>query len=188
LTWTAPGDDGNLGTAALYDLRYSLEPINDENFAFATRITMLRPKRAGNSETYTVTGLLTGFDYYFAVRTTDDAGNWSKISNVAYRPARNINFESVTYKFDLSLPWPNPARSNTRIQLTMPRAGEALVEVYDSQGRYIHTLANGNRPAGPVSIDWRLDNYRGMPVAPGVYMIRAKLGEEQLLRRVAVVK
>jgi hypothetical protein len=29
LTWTAPGDDDLVGTASEYDLRYSLEPIND---------------------------------------------------------------------------------------------------------------------------------------------------------------
>lgn len=189
LTWTAPGDDGRLGTASLYDLRFSLEPINDENFGFATRVTLLRPKVAGSPETFTVQGLLPGFDYYFAVRTSDDAGNWSKVSNLALRPARNIKLEGEAFRpFSLSLPSPNPARSQTRVMLTMPRSGEALVEVYDSQGRYIQTLANGNRSAGPFPTDWRLDNYRGQPVAAGVYHIRAKYGDEVILRRVAVVR
>lgn len=30
LTWTAPGDDGSVGTATAYDLRYSTSPITDE--------------------------------------------------------------------------------------------------------------------------------------------------------------
>lgn len=188
LTWTAPGDDSLVGTAMLYELRYSIEPINEDNFPFAIRLAMVQPHVAGTPETYTVNGLMPGFDYYFAVRTSDEAGNWSKVSNLAYRPARNIKLEAVSRPFDLSSPFPNPARSQTRFRLMMPRQGEALVEVYDSQGRYIHTLANGNRPAGPVSVDWKLDNYRGEPVQAGVYMVRAKLNGEQILRRVAVVK
>jgi hypothetical protein len=188
LTWTAPGDDGQLGTANLYDLRYSLEPINEENFPFATRVTMLRPKHAGSPETYTVQGLMPGYDYYFAVRTTDDAGNWSKVSNLALRPARNIKLESIPQPFSLSMPWPNPARNQTRVMLTMPHPGEALVEVYDAQGRYVQTLANGFRSAGPFPTDWRLDNYRSQPVSAGVYLIRAKFADRVILRRVAVVR
>ena len=32
VTWTAPGDDGAFGTAALYDIRCSKSPIDDANW------------------------------------------------------------------------------------------------------------------------------------------------------------
>ncbi len=35
LSWTAPGDDGNTGTATTYDVRYSSSAINDANFSSA---------------------------------------------------------------------------------------------------------------------------------------------------------
>ncbi len=39
LTWTAPGDDGNTGTAASYDIRYSTSTINEGNWPSATQVT-----------------------------------------------------------------------------------------------------------------------------------------------------
>ena len=83
LTWTAPGDDSLTGTATQYDLRYSTATITAANFASATRVTgMAAPGASGATETVTVTGLSPATTYYFAIKTADDAGNWSLISNV----------------------------------------------------------------------------------------------------------
>jgi chitodextrinase len=83
LTWTAPGDDGNVGTATQYDLRYSTSTINASNFASATQWNATpTPTAAGTSQTVTVTGLTPSTLYYFAIKTADNAGNWSAISNV----------------------------------------------------------------------------------------------------------
>ena len=188
LTWTAPGDDSLTGTATTYDLRYSLEPINEENFHLATRVASLRPRTSGSAESYTMSGLLPNFDYYFAVRTVDDAGNWSKVSNLAYRPARNIMLENFALPFSLSAPWPNPARDRAKFSLATPNDGDPRVDVFDSQGRRINTIAGGQRRAGRVEVWWELDDYYGHPVQPGVYMVRARFGTEEIFRRVAVVQ
>ena len=51
LSWTAPGDDGNTGTAATYDIRYSTALITAANFASALQVTgEPSPKSAGSSE------------------------------------------------------------------------------------------------------------------------------------------
>jgi parallel beta-helix repeat protein len=82
LTWTAPGDDGNTGTAAQYDIRYSTSTINDANWASATKATRgLTPAPAGTSQSFTVTGLSSSTTYYFAIRTGDEVSNWAGISN-----------------------------------------------------------------------------------------------------------
>ena len=83
LTWTAPGDDGNTGTAAGYDIRYAAVPITADNFASATVIdTPPSPQPAGSTETFIVTGLAAGTQYYFALKTFDEFANESDISNV----------------------------------------------------------------------------------------------------------
>ena len=83
LTWTAPGDDGSVGTAAQYDLRYSTSTITAANFDAALRWnTAPTPAAPGTSQTTTVTGLTPATTYYFAIKTGDDAGNWATISNV----------------------------------------------------------------------------------------------------------
>ncbi|MDZ7369799.1 MAG: Ig-like domain-containing protein [candidate division KSB1 bacterium] len=84
LTWTATGDDGNTGTATLYDIRYSKNNITAADFNSATQVTGVpSPKQAGAAESFTVTGLSADTKYYFALKVRDDAGNWSNISNVA---------------------------------------------------------------------------------------------------------
>jgi chitodextrinase len=83
LTWTAPGDDGMIGTAAQYDLRYSTSAITAANFGSATRFTSTpTPGAPGTSQTVTVTGLTANTTYYFALKTADEIPNWSAISNV----------------------------------------------------------------------------------------------------------
>ena len=83
LTWTAPGDNGNSGTATEYDLRWSLNPINAGNFGSATPFVIPAPKPPGSQETAIVTGLPDERMVYFALRTRDEVPNWSLISNVA---------------------------------------------------------------------------------------------------------
>jgi len=86
LIWTAPGDDGNSGTASQYDIRYSTSSISDGNWASATQVTGEPiPKSAGSAETFTVTGLQNGTTYYFAIKTADEVPNWSALSNVPQR-------------------------------------------------------------------------------------------------------
>ncbi|MCK4733587.1 MAG: PKD domain-containing protein, partial [Methanophagales archaeon] len=82
LTWTAPGDDENTGTASEYDIRYSLAQITEANWDYATQCTdEPNPQVAGSTETITVTGLSPDTTYYFALKTADEVSNWSGISN-----------------------------------------------------------------------------------------------------------
>ncbi|MBI5467277.1 MAG: VCBS repeat-containing protein [Candidatus Kerfeldbacteria bacterium] len=84
LTWTAPGDDGNVGQAASYDLRYSTNPITVENFPQAQGVPNLPgPQPAGSTESVSVGSLQPSTTYFFALKATDDAGNVSVMSNVA---------------------------------------------------------------------------------------------------------
>ena len=83
LTWTAVGDDGNEGTAASYDLRYSTSPIDMARFPSTTQVMgEPSPHAAGTSESMTVSGLSAGMTYYFALRVADEVPNWSDLSNV----------------------------------------------------------------------------------------------------------
>jgi len=86
LVWTAPGDDGMLGTAAQYDIRYSTSPIGDANWDQATQVSgEPSPKAGGSAEAFVVSGLVAGTTYYFAVKVADEVPNWSGLSNVVSR-------------------------------------------------------------------------------------------------------
>lgn len=83
LLWTAPGDDSLSGTATEYDLRWSTSAINSQNFGSATRVSgVSAPLAAGASQTFTVTGLAPSTQYWFALKTGDERGNWSEVSNI----------------------------------------------------------------------------------------------------------
>ncbi|OGS39163.1 MAG: hypothetical protein A2551_05635, partial [Elusimicrobia bacterium RIFOXYD2_FULL_34_30] len=81
LQWTAVGDDGNIGTAMSYDIRYQTYTITSANWNNATQcIGEPTPKTSGNNETYTVTGLASDTTYYFSIKVVDDNENWSIVS------------------------------------------------------------------------------------------------------------
>ncbi len=84
LSWTAPGDDADSGTATVYDIRYRTNNINNESkWNSATQATgEPSPSVAGTSETMIVSGLSADTTYYFAIKTSDEVPNESDLSNV----------------------------------------------------------------------------------------------------------
>lgn len=81
LSWSAPGDDGDTGTAAVYEVRYDQEPIADSTWDAAQELPRRpMPLPAGQTQHLTVSGLTPGATYYFALKTRDEADNWSPLS------------------------------------------------------------------------------------------------------------
>ena len=81
LTWTAPGDDGDVGQAVAYDLRVSTAPITEGNFEDAQPVVNVPdPGPAGTPEQVYVGGLEANTTYYFALKTAD-FNNLSSLSN-----------------------------------------------------------------------------------------------------------
>jgi hypothetical protein len=83
LTWSSPGDDGDEGTAAEYDLRYSTSPLDEGSWDGAEQVTdEPDPQEAGSTEAMIVSGLDPGTTYDFGLRTADEVPNWSELSNI----------------------------------------------------------------------------------------------------------
>jgi len=88
LTWTAPGDDGTVGTATSYEIRYATFTVAslggdttlwwnlakkvDEDMA-----TIPSPSPAGSKEVIRVEGLPSGQNITFHIRSKDESGNQS---------------------------------------------------------------------------------------------------------------
>ena len=82
LRWTAPGDDGNTGTADSYVIKQSPTALNGANFGAATPLSGVpAPSAAGAIETFTVTPFDTLAVTHFAMRAKDEQGNLSPVSN-----------------------------------------------------------------------------------------------------------
>lgn len=82
--WTAPGDNLDMGTAELYDIRYSTTEITDATWDDATLVAATpTPQTAGATETVTLSNLSPDTTYYVAIKTNDEIPNLSELSNVA---------------------------------------------------------------------------------------------------------
>ena len=82
LHWTSTPD--NLGTPYLYDIRYSAEPITEDNFEEATQATDTPdPSAAGTPESFYISDLDFNENYYFALKVADRQYNFSDLSNIA---------------------------------------------------------------------------------------------------------
>ncbi len=119
LTWTAPGNDGGTGTAVSYDFRFTdaidypsgvTPALLDSNWSSLTQTSgEPTPKVAGSAESFTVTGDTLGVylkpntQYYFVMKTSDDSGNTSGISNVAQvHTALKYGFNTVSVPYKKS--------------------------------------------------------------------------------------
>ncbi len=84
LTWTATGDDGTIGQALSYELRYANHPIDASNYSGASIAPGPPvPGPSGSVETMEVRGLTASTFYYFTVRARDEWGNAGPLGNVA---------------------------------------------------------------------------------------------------------
>lgn len=83
LRWTATGDDGNVGRATLYDVRWAPGLITAANFAGANLAAGEPvPGNPGTIEQFAVFPLPASTTLSFALKVIDDDGNASTISNV----------------------------------------------------------------------------------------------------------
>jgi len=114
LGWTAPGDDGQTHQAHQYQVRYYPAPINQDNWD--TTFTVSSPVSPGPPGTWqlqTIKGLEKNKLYYFAVRTLDEMGNVSAVSNT---PSDKIQFGTAVFDLDVG----NATKSSLSLTWTAP--------------------------------------------------------------------
>lgn len=83
---------------------------------------------------------------------------------------------------------PNPFNPASVIRILMPRAGRALLKVYDLSGRLIRVLLDGDMTAGRNILVWRGDNDAGGKAPAGVYAYRLTAGKRTLILKTVLAK
>ncbi len=135
LAWTAPGDDGAAGSAASYDLRYTVGVAIDNESAFESAVKAAGlpvPAVAGSAEKFVLTGLSAGGTYYFALKAADEAGNISGLSNspkgvTSAAQKYRISISSFGWQIVAISTWSAPMESLvTVLGTTLPVAGLGL--------------------------------------------------------------
>ena len=85
--------------------------------------------------------------------------------------------------FELVRASPRPSRGAVDLVYRLPRAGRATVMIFDAQGRWIATVADGEEPAGERRARWDGRGAGGSRVAAGVYFAVVEFGGERRATR-----
>ncbi|MCP4704794.1 MAG: T9SS type A sorting domain-containing protein [candidate division Zixibacteria bacterium] len=190
LAWTAPGDNGNTGTARRYDIRYSTSEITTENWSVAGQaIGEPNPAAAGTTQEFVVDDLIPNTLYYFAIKTLDYANNWSVVSNNDTATTQSLGSSIIVPgNYELSQNYPNPFNASTVINYYVPIPGPVKLSVHDILGRTVSTIVDEELSIGDHTATWDgIDGY-GNPAATGVYFYYLSAGENNTSRKMLLLK
>ena len=81
--------------------------------------------------------------------------------------------------------YPNPFNPTTVISFELPTESLVSLRVYDLLGREVATLMNGKEQPGRHQLVFDASNYR---LSTGLYIVVLKAGENQLVRKMMLVK
>ena len=70
----------------------------------------------------------------------------------------------------------------------MPKAGLAVVQVFDIRGHLVRTLMNGEHPGGEDTVVWQGDDDSGRAMASGVYQVRLATEGRLMEERVTLLR
>ena len=91
-------------------------------------------------------------------------------------------------EYALSQNYPNPFNPTTTIGFTLPTSSEVKLEVYNLKGELTTTLATGRYAAGTHSVVWDGRAKSGEAVASGIYFYRLLTEEQEISKKMVLIK
>lgn len=83
---------------------------------------------------------------------------------------------------------PNPFNPATTIRFRMARPGPVQLALYDTRGRLVGRLVEGELPAGEQAVTWRGLDAAGRAAPSGLYLARLSVEGVTSVRRLALVR
>lgn len=83
---------------------------------------------------------------------------------------------------------PNPFNAGTVLRFDLIRPARVELQVFDMGGRLVRDFGAGWREAGSQRVRWDGRDYRGEPVASGVYLARLRLDGRDISTKMIVTK
>jgi hypothetical protein len=133
-----------------------------------------------------------------------DSGHFSATLTAARDPdnPQTIHFTVYKGQSDVVVRWsptpethnlitsyPNPFNSETTLQFSIVREGQAKLAVYDLLGREVARLLDGERLSpGRHQLRWQGTNPNGTPLPTGIYFAKLTLRDEQRSHRLYLVR
>ncbi|MEJ2627508.1 MAG: InlB B-repeat-containing protein, partial [bacterium] len=84
--------------------------------------------------------------------------------------------------------YPNPFNPETHIQFSIQNAGYVILSVYNMKGNLIRILVDEPKQKGEYDIIWDGMDHNNHQVSTGIYVVRMKVGNQILIRKVTLLK
>jgi len=85
--------------------------------------------------------------------------------------------------YSLAQNYPNPFNSSTVISYNVPVTSRVVLSIYNTEGRLVRTLVNGQSAPGSHNVIWNGLSNSGTAVATGIYVYRLQTGDFNAIRR-----
>ncbi|MBE9505784.1 MAG: T9SS type A sorting domain-containing protein, partial [Chloroflexi bacterium] len=96
--------------------------------------------------------------------------------------------DGVAGHFSASRAFPNPSSATVAVSYELPQETDVEVCIYGPTGQLVSVVERAHRKAGSHIARWDGLNEQGERVGSGVYFVRVSTPEEDVLRKVVVLK
>jgi len=107
--------------------------------------------------------------------------------DIAANPPTGVD-EQFGGKFGLAQNAPNPFNPKTTIAFNIVSATDVTLGIYDVSGRRVATLIDRRMEAGPHRVSWDGMTSEGERAASGVYFYKLTAGDEEVSRKMVLLK
>lgn len=109
-------------------------------------------------------------------------GTYSSQSGVS------VNTSTLPKRLSVAQNYPNPFNPSTIIQYSIPVQSHVTVQIFNIKGQFVRSLVNENKPSGSYNIQWDGNSDSGRKVSSGIYFYSVKSGDQELTRKMVMVK
>jgi len=102
-------------------------------------------------------------------------------------PITNIDIPTEKPKNPINC-YPNPFSSKTNIEINIKYNEQAILEIYDIQGKQIKAFDDMAFQTGMHKFIWEGKDQSGKEVKPGLYLVRLRLGRKVYVKQLVLLK
>jgi hypothetical protein len=124
------------------------------------------------------------------IKTSILARSTTKIK-IQYLTSKVNQSETSSKSFVLEQNYPNPFNTGTTINFTIPNHLTNFyteLTIYNVQGKIIKKLIEKELPSGNYSTRWNGTNILGVQVSSGIYFYQIRVGSNQLIGKMNLIK
>lgn len=167
-----------------------LTETESENYGFEIERTINRKNRSwktigfvngyGNSNSpkhysFVDENPVGGSDFIYRLKQIDTDGSFK------YLPLLEISLHPNST--ELYQNYPNPFNPETKIKFSLPFAADVSIDIFNSNGEFLTTIANAEFDAGFHIVTFNADIY-----ASGIYLYRLKSGNISITKKLLLIK